>query len=155
MNGNLSVSRAIGDSKEKKFVIGEADVTEITLDGTEDYIVIACDGVWDVTDESELKECMAKYFKNGGSKNNSAKHLVEFARDEGSNDNLTAIIVFFNTFKIPTDTGSDAVDKGSDKGSEGADAVDKAVDKGSDKGSEGSDAVDKRSGTGSDVAEQN
>ena len=102
VNGSLSVSRAIGDAKEKKYIIGEADVAEIDLDGSEDFLVVACDGIWDVVNGSELIECVEKHFRNGGSKNDTAKAIVEFARDEGSQDNLTAIVIFFQNYKPPS-----------------------------------------------------
>ena len=102
VNGTLSVSRAIGDAKEKKFVIGEADVAEVNLDGTEDYLVLACDGVWDVVDGEEMVACIVKHFQNGGEKKDTAKAIVDFAISEGSNDNLSLIIVFFSSFSPPT-----------------------------------------------------
>ena len=111
VNGTLSVSRAIGDSKEKKFVIGEADVTEVDLDGTEDFLVVACDGVWDVVNEEEVIDCVKKHFENGGEKKNTSKAIVEFACSEGSGDNLSCITVFFKSF-IPQTAAAAAVAKG-------------------------------------------
>ena len=77
VNGTLAVSRAIGDSKEKKFVVGDADVSTIELDGTEDYLVVACDGIWDVVNGEEMVECIQQHFLSGGSKNNAAKAVVD------------------------------------------------------------------------------
>ena len=102
VNGNLAVSRAIGDGKDKKFVIGEAEVTTVDLDGSEDYLVVACDGIWDVVNGEEMSDCMKQHFLNGGTMANAAKSVVEFARTEGSGDNLTAIVVFFGSFKPPS-----------------------------------------------------
>ena len=48
VNGVLSVARAIGDRKLKQWVIGNPDVNTFDLDGTEDYLIIGCDGLWDV-----------------------------------------------------------------------------------------------------------
>ncbi len=48
MNGVLSVARAIGDRKLKQWVIGRPDVAVFDLDGTEEYLVLGCDGLWDV-----------------------------------------------------------------------------------------------------------
>ena len=101
VNGNLSVSRAIGDAADKKFVIGEPDVQSCDLDGTEDYLVLACDGIWDVLSGEELHQCVYKYLSSGGPKQGVTKAIVEFARDEGSSDNMTAIVVFFPTFQLP------------------------------------------------------
>ena len=102
VNGNLAVSRAIGDAKDKKYVIGEAEVTTVDLDGSEDYLVVACDGIWDVVNGEEMSDCMRKHFLNGGTMVNAAKSVVEFARSEGSGDNLTAIVVFFKSFQPPS-----------------------------------------------------
>ena len=102
VNGTLSVSRAIGDAKEKKYVIGEADVTEVDLDGTEDYLVLACDGVWDVVNGEELIDCVKKHFEEGGEKKDTAKAIVNFAISEGSGDNLSVIVIFFSSFVPPS-----------------------------------------------------
>lgn len=100
VNGNLSVSRAIGDAGDKKYVIGEADVKSIELDGTEDYLVLACDGVWDVVNGEELVECVQQYLGRGGTHQGVAKAIVEFAQSEGSGDNMTCIVVFFPSFQV-------------------------------------------------------
>lgn len=54
VNGVLSVARAIGDKKLKEWVIGDPDVAEFDLDGTEEYLILACDGLWDVMDEEKV-----------------------------------------------------------------------------------------------------
>ena len=99
VNGNLSVSRAIGDAKDKKFVIGEADVSTFELDGSEDYLVVACDGVWDVLSGEEVVTCVKTHLSTpSGSKQTVAKALVDFAKSEGSGDNMTVIVVYFKGF---------------------------------------------------------
>lgn len=100
VNGNLSVSRAIGDVKDKKYVIGEGDVSRTLMNGKEDYLVVACDGVWDVVDDQELVECIRNHLAKGNERHTTAKALVEFARSEGSGDNITVIIVFLNTASV-------------------------------------------------------
>lgn len=101
VNGNLSVSRAIGDAKDKLFVIGEADVSTFDLDGTEDYMVVACDGLWDVLSGQEVVECVDSHLANpDGTKLTVAQSLVMLAKSEGSGDNITAIVVFFKGFDV-------------------------------------------------------
>jgi len=34
-------------------VTSEPDVTAVSLDGTEDFLVLACDGLWDFVTEEE------------------------------------------------------------------------------------------------------
>lgn len=100
VNGNLSVSRAIGDAKEKQFVIGEADVATFDLQGNEDYLVVACDGVWDVSSGEEVSQCVTSHLaSSAGSRQTVARALVQFAKAEGSGDNMTAIVVYFKGFK--------------------------------------------------------
>ena len=142
MNGNLSVSRAVGDPKDKKYVIGDAEVSEIQLDGTEDYLVVACDGIWDVVDGEELTSHLKGYFLKGGTKNDSAKSLVDFARSEGSGDNLTAIIVFFSSFEIPssteTKTGTETTSVKTETGSTGTETGPTKTETGSTEAETGS-----------------
>lgn len=54
VNGRLAVSRAIGDYGLKDVVIGEPDIAAITLNGNEDFLIMACDGLWDYAEEDEL-----------------------------------------------------------------------------------------------------
>ena len=121
VNGNLSVSRAIGDAKDKQFVIGEADVAPFDLDGTEDYMVVACDGLWDVLDGKEVVECVSSHLaKPEGARRTVAQTLVNLARSEGSGDNITAIVVFFKPeAPKPQETCTEPCDKTPDQPSEG------------------------------------
>ena len=111
VNGNLSVSRAIGDAPDKKFVIGEGDVMTTDLDGTEDYLLVACDGVWDVLSGEEIVECVSKHLASPtGSRQSVAKALIQHARAEGSGDNMTVIVSFFSSFSEDLTTGASSVD---------------------------------------------
>ncbi|CAF4938600.1 unnamed protein product [Pieris macdunnoughi] len=54
VNGQLAVSRAIGDAQYKPYVIAHPEQAALDLDGDEDFLVIACDGLWDVVSEDEV-----------------------------------------------------------------------------------------------------
>lgn len=54
VNGRLAVSRAIGDYGLKDVVIGEPDITCLALNGNEDFLILACDGLWDYVGEDEV-----------------------------------------------------------------------------------------------------
>lgn len=54
MNGRLAVSRAIGDYGLKDVVIAEPDIRELTLTGNEDFLILACDGLWDFAPEDDV-----------------------------------------------------------------------------------------------------
>ncbi|XP_066996161.1 protein phosphatase 1E [Anabrus simplex] len=53
VNGQLAVSRAIGDADYKPYVTAEPDVRAVDLTGNEDFLVLACDGLWDFVTEEE------------------------------------------------------------------------------------------------------
>ena len=54
MNGNLAMSRAMGDNAESPYVNSNPDVTETERKFTEDkFIIIASDGLWDVMSSQE------------------------------------------------------------------------------------------------------
>lgn len=54
VNGVLAVTRSLGDIALKEWVIGQPFTTEIVLDDTDEWLVIACDGVWDVMTDQEV-----------------------------------------------------------------------------------------------------
>ncbi|XP_023932955.1 protein phosphatase 1F isoform X1 [Lingula anatina] len=95
VNGALSVSRAIGDADHKPYVSGEPDVSTVQLDGTEDYIILACDGMWDTIPYNDLVNLIYEHFDtNKGTRDNIAEALVKEAKTRGSSDNISVIVVF-------------------------------------------------------------
>lgn len=54
VNGRLAVSRAIGDYGLKDVVISDPDIVCLKLNGNEDFLLMACDGLWDFVDEDEV-----------------------------------------------------------------------------------------------------
>lgn len=54
VNGQLAVSRAIGDIAHKPFVSAEPEIECIHLDGEEDFVVLGCDGLWDNLSEDDV-----------------------------------------------------------------------------------------------------
>ncbi|XP_006832445.1 PREDICTED: protein phosphatase 1E [Chrysochloris asiatica] len=95
VNGSLSVSRAIGDAEHKPYICGEADSASTVLDGTEDYLILACDGFYDTVNPDEAVKVVSDHLKeNNGDSSMVAHKLVASARDAGSSDNITVIVVF-------------------------------------------------------------
>jgi len=63
INGNLNVSRAIGDHEykkkpelghEKQMICSTPDIVTVPLTREDEFIVLACDGVWDVKTNQEV-----------------------------------------------------------------------------------------------------
>lgn len=48
VGGVLAVSRAFGDKPLKRYVIATPDVREERLQGDDEFLVMASDGLWDV-----------------------------------------------------------------------------------------------------------
>ncbi|XP_063152365.1 protein phosphatase 1E [Candoia aspera] len=95
VNGSLSVSRAIGDAEHKPYICGDADSGSTVLDGSEDYLILACDGFYDTVNPDEAVKVVADHLKeNNGDSSMVAHKLVASARDAGSSDNITVIVVF-------------------------------------------------------------
>lgn len=97
--GVLAVSRAIGDRPLKPSVSAEPDIRHIKLDSSVDFILLACDGLWDVMDASSaaafVRECRSAFDGTdvrgpGG----IAGVLAKRALSLGSLDNITIIIIF-------------------------------------------------------------
>ncbi|XP_051891790.1 protein phosphatase 1E isoform X2 [Pristis pectinata] len=104
VNGSLSVSRAIGDAEHKPYICGEADSDSTMLDGTEDYLILACDGFYDTMEPEEAVKVVADHLKeNNGDSSMVAHKLVASARDAGSSDNITVIVVFLRDLNAPVE----------------------------------------------------
>ena len=80
--GRLSVSRTFGDieAKEEKFggmkdvVVALPDITEIELNDQYNFIVMGCDGIFDVLSNEELLECIYIVLKE--------KKMTEFINEK-------------------------------------------------------------------------
>ncbi|XP_055466223.1 protein phosphatase 1F [Psammomys obesus] len=95
VNGTLAVSRAIGDVFQKPYVSGEADAASRELTGLEDYLLLACDGFFDVVPYHEIPGLVHSHLvRQNGSGSHVAEELVAVARDRGSHDNITVMVVF-------------------------------------------------------------
>uniref|UniRef100_A0A8C7ZVW1 Protein phosphatase 1E n=1 Tax=Oryzias sinensis TaxID=183150 RepID=A0A8C7ZVW1_9TELE len=105
VNGSLSVSRAIGDSEHKPYICGDADHSVFPLDGSEDYLILACDGFWDTVSPEEAVRVVSDHLQeNSGDTTMIAHKLVASARDAGSSDNITVIVVFLRDPRSPPPT---------------------------------------------------
>lgn len=99
---NLSVSRAFGDFDTTPYITHRPEIFRYKLDKNDKFIVVACDGVWDVLSSQDvvnfiLSHCYDKTLKNRINKQyNIATQLAEHALYKGSTDNITIIVVFFN-----------------------------------------------------------
>ncbi|XP_008284143.1 protein phosphatase 1E [Stegastes partitus] len=117
VNGSLSVSRAIGDSEHKPYICGDADHSIFPLDGSEDYLILACDGFWDTVIPDEAVRVVSDHLQeNAGDTTMVAHKLVASARDAGSSDNITVIVVFLRDPRSPAPTSTEDEEEGAVEG---------------------------------------
>ena len=94
--GILSVSRSFGDHAMKKYVVSRPYTTTMRIGDTDRFLIIACDGIWDVfSDDDAVQFITDKLDKEGASESEVAKLLVDEALRRDSQDNITAIVIFF------------------------------------------------------------
>ncbi|KAJ6466076.1 phosphatase 2C-like domain-containing protein, partial [Mycena vitilis] len=53
VDGVLAVTRSLGDSSMKEFVVGAPYTTETELCDDDEFLILACDGLWDVVTDQE------------------------------------------------------------------------------------------------------
>ncbi|KAG4303155.1 hypothetical protein PCANB_000464 [Pneumocystis canis] len=90
VNGILAVTRALGDTYMKKFVISHPFTSEtILIPNKDEFIILACDGLWDVcTDQQAVDICRDIYDPDIAS-----KKLIDYAISQSSTDNITTIVI--------------------------------------------------------------
>eukprot|EP01130_Rhizamoeba_saxonica_P015956 TRINITY_DN727_c0_g1_i2.p1 TRINITY_DN727_c0_g1~~TRINITY_DN727_c0_g1_i2.p1 ORF type:complete len:290 (+),score=63.88 TRINITY_DN727_c0_g1_i2:436-1305(+) len=102
VQGVLGVSRAFGDYPMKNVNNIDVDRDMVTclpvvdvrvIDPEMEFIVLACDGLWDVFGSQEVVTFIKNLLDNGMSEEQAAEELCHSAYDNRSNDNITVIIV--------------------------------------------------------------
>lgn len=97
--GDLSVSRAFGDLNAEPYVTCLPDIYKYKLSKNDKFMILACDGLWDVLDNQDAINFVLKYGFDESNKVkkdvNIAVKLAEYALKAGSTDNITIHIVFF------------------------------------------------------------
>lgn len=101
INGNLAVSRSLGDKSERPFVSSEPDIKVFPiLNDLDEFIVLASDGIFDVMSSQEVVSFLHRHHAINRSSsilpqhNILAKTLAEEAIRRGSLDNVSVIIVW-------------------------------------------------------------
>jgi len=109
--GDLSVSKSFGDVDNTPYVdhIPESFIYPLLIE--DEFIVIACDGVWDVLQNHEVVNFIRDHIHNNGIElydiphiyssrdivnQNIATKLGTYAIARGSADNVSIMIIIFN-----------------------------------------------------------
>ena len=117
VNGNLALSRAIGDRSERPAVTAEPEMSIVRVEpDLDDFVVLATDGLWDVMSSAEVVEFVHEQLQQIAQlaqeqdetqdatartadaqedlREGIASRLVEEALMRGTFDNVTVIIVW-------------------------------------------------------------
>ena len=65
VNGNLSLSRAIGDRSERPAVTAKPDMTTFDIEDDDEFIVLATDGLWDVMSSQDAVSFVHSVLRKG------------------------------------------------------------------------------------------
>lgn len=89
VNGVLAVTRSLGDSSMKEFVVGSPYTTETTLGDDDEFLIIACDGLWDVCEDQDAVNLIRKV----KDPQEASRVLLDHALSQFSTDNLSVLVV--------------------------------------------------------------
>ncbi|KAL3668543.1 hypothetical protein V7S43_006626 [Phytophthora oleae] len=105
--GGVAVARSFGDlwfkrnaelKPHQQLVTSEPCVRVQRRDPADEFLVLCCDGIYDVMSNDQLRKFIRSKLKNGVK---SPKDISEMLLDEclakGSRDNMSAVIVLFDT----------------------------------------------------------
>ncbi|KAG8660100.1 probable protein phosphatase 2C 47 isoform X2 [Manihot esculenta] len=102
LNGQLSVARALGDwhikgaKGSKSPLSAEPDLEEINLTEEHEFLIIGCDGLWDVMSSQCAVTIVRKELLIHNDPERCSKALVKEALQRNTCDNLTVVVVCFS-----------------------------------------------------------
>lgn len=89
VNGMLAVTRSLGDGYMKSLVTGLPYTTRTELSTEDEFVIVACDGLWDVCSDQEAVELVREV----ADPKVAAKMLVSNAIKSYSSDNITCMVI--------------------------------------------------------------
>ncbi|XP_039015307.1 probable protein phosphatase 2C 47 isoform X2 [Hibiscus syriacus] len=102
LNGQLSVARALGDwhikgAKGSKSPLScEPELEEILLTEEDEFLIMGCDGLWDVMSSQCAVTMVRKELMQHNDPERCSRALVKEALQRNTCDNLTVIVVCFS-----------------------------------------------------------
>eukprot|EP00271_Cylindrocystis_brebissonii_P019437 TRINITY_DN58_c0_g1_i1.p1 TRINITY_DN58_c0_g1~~TRINITY_DN58_c0_g1_i1.p1 ORF type:complete len:358 (+),score=54.93 TRINITY_DN58_c0_g1_i1:99-1172(+) len=108
LNGLLGVARALGDwhmtglkgldpGSQRPFgpLSAVPEIRETTLTAEDEFLILGCDGLWDVFSSQNAVEFARRQLQEHNSPQQCAEELVKEALKRDTQDNLTVVIVCF------------------------------------------------------------
>ncbi|KAJ4917452.1 putative protein phosphatase 2C 13 [Raphanus sativus] len=104
LNGVLAVTRAIGDWELKSPftgssspLISDPEIQQIVLTEDDEFLILACDGIWDVLSSQNAVSNVRQGLRRHGDPRISAMELGKEAARLNSSDNLTVVVICFSS----------------------------------------------------------
>ncbi|KAJ1440089.1 hypothetical protein SESBI_02326 [Sesbania bispinosa] len=110
LNGQLGVTRALGDwhlegmkemSERGGPLSAEPELKLMTLTKEDEFLIIASDGIWDVFSSQNAVDFARRRLQEHNDEQLCCKEIVQEAIKRGSTDNLTVVMVCFNSEPPP------------------------------------------------------
>uniref|UniRef100_A0A0D6R2E2 protein-serine/threonine phosphatase n=1 Tax=Araucaria cunninghamii TaxID=56994 RepID=A0A0D6R2E2_ARACU len=107
LNGQLSVARALGDwhmkgpKGSKCPLSAEPEVKEVELTEEDEFLIIGCDGLWDVMTSQCAVTLVRRALMAHNDPERCSKELVREALDRNTCDNLTVVVICFSADPPP------------------------------------------------------
>ncbi|WVN85534.1 uncharacterized protein L203_100681 [Cryptococcus depauperatus CBS 7841] len=116
VNGNLALSRAMGDFEfkqnfslppEQQIVTVVPEIITHHMDGEEEFLVLACDGIWDCLSSQQVVDFTRRAIANGDSLGKICEDMMVkcLAKDSSTGgigcDNMTVVIVALLNGRTP------------------------------------------------------
>ncbi|KAK1286523.1 putative protein phosphatase 2C 25 [Acorus calamus] len=100
VQGSLGVSRAIGDSQLKQWVIAEPETKIFRIQPETEFLILASDGLWDKVSNQEAVDIVHPFCLNSGSTSllSACRKLTEISRTRGSVDDTTVMVIRLRHF---------------------------------------------------------
>ncbi|KAL1917345.1 uncharacterized protein VTP21DRAFT_5001 [Calcarisporiella thermophila] len=92
VSGILAVTRSLGDCSMKEFIVGSPYTSETELTKRDPFLILACDGLWDVCDDQEAVDLI----KDIQDPQEASEKLLKHALTNFSTDNLSVMVVRFS-----------------------------------------------------------
>eukprot|EP00903_Cladosiphon_okamuranus_P015406 g14229.t2 len=108
VDGDLAVSRALGDFQYKDDELDAKDckvspapeTRSIPRSDQDEFLIVACDGIWDVMNNEDCAQAVRDIFEEGESDVGLAcEEILDMCLEEGSRDNMSAVLVTFPGLK--------------------------------------------------------
>ncbi|MCE3216571.1 hypothetical protein HAX54_006923 [Datura stramonium] len=100
IQGSLAVSRGIGDSCLKRWVIAEPETKIITIRPECEFLILASDGLWEKVSNQEAVELVRPFCVGVNNRQplSACKKLVDLAVTRGSSDDTSAMVIQLDQF---------------------------------------------------------